>query len=117
MKHRVALSSYAFSMFLACVLPMAAQSSGRLSAPVLTNAQKIRELLPTEAAQSLQVRLRATVNYFDPVIGELFVQDATNGVFVFVKGSKVSSPLSQGQLIDIAGVTTPRDYAPAIARA
>jgi hypothetical protein len=96
---------------------MAAQSAGRLSAPVLTSAQQIRNLSPQEAAQSLQVRLRATVNYFDPVVGELFVQDATNGVFVFVKGSKVNSPLSQGQLIDIAGVTTPGDYAPAIARA
>jgi len=29
----------------------------------------------------------------------------------------VNSPLSQGHLIDIAGVTTPGDYSPAIARA
>src|SRR5450631_3494848 len=95
MKHRVALSSYAFSMFLACVLPMAAQSSGRLSAPVLTNAQQIRELSPTEAAQSLQVRLRATVNYFDSVIGELLVQGLYERSFCFRQGFKdefVSKP-------------------------
>jgi diguanylate cyclase (GGDEF)-like protein len=87
------------------------------SGPILVNAQQVRNLSPKDAARSLPVKLRAIVNYVDPAIGELFVQDATNGIFVFIKNSKVSSPLSAGQLVEIFGVTTPGDFAPAVTRA
>jgi len=52
-----------------------------------------------------------------PRAASFFVENATNGLLVFVNNSKVSGNLSSGQLIDIVGFTTPGDFAPAIAKA
>ena len=84
---------------------------------VLTNAQQIRDLSASEAARNYPVKLHAVVNYIDSTIGELFVQDRTNGVFIFINESKASEPLTPGQAIEVEGVTTPGDFAPAITRA
>ena len=84
---------------------------------VLTNAQQIRDLSASEAARNYPVKLHAVVNYIDSTIGELFVQDRTNGVFIFINESKASEPLTPGQTIEVEGVTTPGDFAPAITRA
>ena len=117
MKQRASVSLWVSSTFLFSVSALAAQSVSPASGPILVNSQQVRNLSPKDAARSLPVKLRAIVNYVDPAIGELFVQDATNGIFVFIKNSKVSSPLSAGQLVEIVGVTTPGDFAPAVTRA
>lgn len=84
---------------------------------VLTNARDIRNLSPAEAKRPYPVHLRAVVTFVDPGPGELFLQDATAGIFVFEYGAVSDAPLHTGQLVDLTGVTTPADFAPAVANA
>ena len=95
----------------------ASHASPRQKLPVLTRAQQIRDLSPDQAERPYPVHLRAVINYLDSSIGELFVQDASNGVFVFISQSMSNLPLHSGQLVDIVGVTAKGDFVPAITKA
>jgi signal transduction histidine kinase len=96
---------------LACRLPGAAQTGADLIC--LTNAQQIRELTPEDAGRNLPVRLRGVITYYDPPINNLFVQDATAGIFVLMD-TNLGANLAAGQEIALSGVTAPGDYAPII---
>jgi diguanylate cyclase (GGDEF)-like protein len=91
------------------------ESGGGLT--VLTHARDIRNLSPDEARRSYPVHLQAIVTFVDAGPGELFVQDETAGVFVFEHESVSDAPLRAGQVVDVAGITTPADFAASITKA
>ncbi len=81
----------------------------------LTRLSEIHSLPPAEAKRGYPVRLRAVVTYFDPVTPDLFVQDATGGIWVrWTKDLPTATP---GQLIDLRGITTQVDFAPDLGQA
>jgi len=79
---------------------------------LLDRAAQIRALPPGEAARGLPVKLRAVVTYYDPVGPDLFVQDASAGIYV--QCGKLL-PIRRGQEIELTGVTAPGDFAPVVA--
>jgi hypothetical protein len=71
----------------ACPLLWACVSYGQPAAaapnlPVLTSIEQVRRLTPDEARRGYPVHLKAVVTYFDPADPELFLQDATGGIWV-----------------------------------
>jgi diguanylate cyclase (GGDEF)-like protein len=90
--------------------------SDALSAPI-TTALGVHKLRPEQAARALPVHLRAVVTYYDPYIDSryaaLFLQDASGGIFVAVRGRPFPS-LRTGALVELSGVTAPGDFAPIV---
>jgi len=81
----------------------------------LTTAQAIRTLTIDEAERKAPVQLDAQVTYFDKDWGLLFVQDATAGVFVYLRDQTLSYQV--GQHVLVTGVTVPGDFAPSVGEA
>lgn len=79
----------------------------------LTSAQQIRELKPEEAAKNLPVRLRGVITYYDPPFYNLFLQDATAGIFVLMD-TNMSSTLAAGLEVELEGVSAKGDFAPMV---
>lgn len=69
---------------------------------VLTSARQIHNLPADQAATAIPIHLIATVTYSQPEEENLFVSDASGGVFVW--GEK-RPDLRAGDLVDIRGVT------------
>ena len=59
--------------------------------PVLDTVAKVRALPTSEAARALPVHLDATVIYFDPATGDLFIQDDTAATYVSLKAPYLSA--------------------------
>jgi signal transduction histidine kinase len=78
---------------------------------VLDSAAQIRALPAKEAGRGFPVRLRGVVTYYDPAAIDLFVQDATGGIYV-----ACDTPLAveRGQQIEVTGITGPGDFAPVV---
>lgn len=53
----------------------------------LTTARQIHQLTPDEAAKAYPVRIRGVVTSYDIVVNQLFVQDATEGIYVEIGAS------------------------------
>ena len=84
---------------------------------VLERASDIRALSPKEADRGLPVRLRAVVTYYDAVQTDLFIQDASAGIYVELKRAVVKPDgLWQGQEIELTGVTASGDFAPEVVK-
>ena len=66
---------------------------------VATSAGQVHNLAPGLAATT-RVHLRATVSYYDPAEGLLFVQDATGGVYI---DTDKQYPIKTGDLVDLTG--------------
>lgn len=66
---------------------------------VLTHAGQVHDLAPGLAANAA-VHLIATVSYYDPADGVLFVQDATGGVYI---DTDQKYPIKAGDLVEITG--------------
>ena len=74
---------------------------------------RIRVLPPAEAANGFPVHVRGVITYSDPALPDLFVQDATGGIFIdFPK----HPDLRRGQIIEVTGITGPGEFAPVIER-
>ncbi len=96
---------------LSCAQPSVAAPN----LPVLTSIEQIRRLAPEEARRGYPLHLKAVVTYFDPADPELFVQDATGGIWV---GWKPDMPrTAQGQLLELWGSSQQTDFAPDIGKA
>jgi hypothetical protein len=70
---------------------VSAYSQSLTGAPLLASAQQVRELKPDEAQKSLPARLRGVITYYDPLYNNLFLQDATAGIFVLMNTNLGSS--------------------------
>jgi diguanylate cyclase (GGDEF)-like protein len=78
----------------------------------LTTVAAVRKLTETEAAAALPVKVTGVVTYVDSDWRQLFLQDATGGIFVKYAGSPTA--LVPGQKISVLGLSHPGDYAPVI---
>lgn len=101
------------------VLVDGVEVAGQRQAPVpgstLTTALEVHRLPLSAAQRAYPVHLRAVVTYFDPVGHLLFVQDASDGIFVELS-EKEKAPMRAGDEVEVAGVTT-ADFAPNVAQA
>jgi signal transduction histidine kinase len=99
------------SIFVTWVACLTASHVADAKPLILDRAAQIRELSPTEAARGLPVKLRGVVTHYDPTQPDLFVQEATGGVYVACQ-----KPLTvqQGQTIEVTGVSGAGDFAPVI---
>ncbi|MGI8961497.1 MAG: response regulator [Bryobacteraceae bacterium] len=81
--------------------------------PTLTSSTAVRSLKPQEVRRGYPIHLRAVVTYFDPITPDLFVQDATGGIYIGWT-SGMPKP-AVGDVLEIDGVSTQIDFAPDIA--
>jgi signal transduction histidine kinase len=111
--------SRCLQMFCALFVFAGLVAGGPLSAqpgnpPVcFTNAQQVRELDPKAAGQNLPVFMRGVVTYYDPLLFNLFFQDATAGIFVLV-APEINTNIVAGEEIELTGVSDKGDYAPIV---
>jgi two-component system, sensor histidine kinase and response regulator len=80
--------------------------------PVLKEARQVRELSSEKAALGYPIQLQAVVTYADFSHGDLFVQDATAGIYV--DPAHLALQLRAGQHVEVEGRTGPGDFAPQI---
>jgi diguanylate cyclase (GGDEF)-like protein len=96
-----------------------AQGSNRSEAlRTITMAREVHDLPVEQAAHAYPVHLHAVVTYYDPYIdtrhGAIFACDRSGCVFISIPARPIL-PIHAGDAIDIAGVTSPGDYAPVVA--
>jgi signal transduction histidine kinase/CheY-like chemotaxis protein/PAS domain-containing protein len=92
--------------------PVYAQSSPARQLRTLTKVSEIRRLKPEQARAGYPVHLRAVVTYFDPVQPNLFIQDATGGIWVQWRPDLPEAKV--GQVLDIEGASSQTGFAPDI---
>ncbi len=113
------LNANALGLFFLLLLVPALAVAQPASAPAaaaslcLTNAQQIRGLDPEKAQKGFPVRLHGTVTYYDAPLHNLFLQDATAGIFLLV-ATNVSINIAAGQEIAVEGFSDKGDYAPIV---
>jgi signal transduction histidine kinase len=78
----------------------------------LTTAASVRALTLEQARQKQRVRLRGVVTFFEPGIASRFMQDDSAGIYL--QGTATSVDLVPGDLIEVAGVSGPGEYAPMV---
>ncbi|KAA6460942.1 GGDEF domain-containing protein [Acidobacteria bacterium AB60] len=82
--------------------------------PAVTSARAVHSMPPGEAAHHYPVHLRAVLTFYDPYVdprrGVTFVCDRSGCVFVSVPKTVLLNS-RVGDLIEVAGVTGPGDYA------
>ena len=112
-----ALSRSKVVLLLLVALAGSSSASPNMPLPVITTAMAVRNLPASEAGKEYRVRIRGVVTYVNPATGELFVQDGTAGIFVFIRHSTSSNPLESGQMVEVDGVTAPGDFSSSITKA
>lgn len=81
--------------------------------PLLTTAEEVLRLKPSEAAQALPVRLRGVVTCLWPDYdGNAILQDATRGVFLRLPNLAARQGLQVGDFWEVEGTTAPGNFAP-----
>jgi len=99
------------SIFLAALGFTGAIQGAPANSKTIDRISRIRLLPPAEAARGFPVRVRGVVTYSDPALPDLFVQDATGGIFIdYPKHPE----LRRGQIIEVTGITGPGEFAPVI---
>ena len=78
----------------------------------LTTVQAIRSLSPDRASMALPVRITGVITHVDPVWRQLYVQDATAGIYVKYSGDE--QRLTTGDQVIVAGLSNPGNFAPVI---
>ena len=79
--------------------------------PPLTHTAAVRRLSPAEAATSVPVHLRGVVTALSGWKSSFFLQDASGGISV---DRRDDSPVSQGDQVEIEGVSSPGLFAPVV---
>jgi signal transduction histidine kinase len=100
-------------LFTASAMGQYASAPPAAAVPCLTNAQQIRRLEPDDAQKGLPVSLRGIVTFYDAPLHNLFLQDATAGIFALVTPS-IGTNIAAGQEIEVEGVSGKGDYAPMV---
>jgi signal transduction histidine kinase len=70
-------------------------------------------LEPEEAQKGLPARLRGVVTFYDAPLHNLFIQDASAGIFVLV-APNMGTNFAAGQEIEVEGASGKGDYAPIV---
>jgi signal transduction histidine kinase/CheY-like chemotaxis protein len=82
--------------------------------PELTGIGQVHRLSKKEAARGYPVHVSGVVTYADPVTRNVFVEDATGGIYLQMWSTSAPAPRA-GQLVDVDGISGPGDYAPVVA--
>src|SRR3954454_21014209 len=82
---------------------------------LLTTVSEVRGLSLEQARQKYPIQLKGVITYRSPEYQVTFFQDATAGIFVWVEQPDLHMPV--GSLVEVAGNTTPGDFAPSIEHA
>ncbi|MGH7943205.1 MAG: sensor histidine kinase [Limisphaerales bacterium] len=112
----LAIAFFAFEFFVAASghnLPAASNPgifNDQTHLPTLTHVQEIRRLSLADAEKRYPVKLRGVVLDYSS-LPTLFVSDGTNGIFVRITTNQI---FSQGQLLDIDGVSDAGRFSPVI---
>ena len=88
----------------------APSASAHAVKPLLRRVSDIRRLSPAEARRGYPVQLRAVVTTTTSVNANVFIQDATAGIYMVNGGDR----LEAGQLVEVAGQTGSGDFAPIV---
>ena len=103
------------SVFLASVCWLLASANAATpTLPVITKAIDIRKMSISEAKRGYPVQLKGVVTYYDPEEPDLFVQDATTGIWVNLEIVKPNVPVKAGDVVEVQGVTEAPDFAPQV---
>lgn len=106
---------FILAIFAASATSAAAnETPSRPSPGVITRASQIRSLTVEQAKQGSPVRLSGVITYYDPEEPDLFIQDASGGIWVNLEIVKPNVPLSAGDFVEIQGVTEAPDFAPQV---
>lgn len=98
------------------VLPETAGSARSGAWPaVLTTAREVHSLTREAAQRQYPIRLRGVVTYFNRPTEMLFVQDATDGIFVRILAND-RLELKTGDLVEVTGVSV-ASFAPDVDKA
>src|SRR5579864_1226553 len=81
---------------------------------VLRSIQQVRHLSADALIQAPEVHVHAVVTYYDTVAPNLFVQDASGGIWVDLRGMS-GEPPRPGQVLDLHGVAA-SGFTPYIAK-
>jgi PAS domain S-box-containing protein len=115
---RVATLAICLAIGLVVGMPAACKPQGKpaqgTNLPVLTQVKQIRELTIDEASRRYPVHLRAVVTYYCYEQRDLFIQDASAGLWIDPGPERRA--LRAGQQLAIDGVTGPGGLAPDIER-
>ena len=87
-----------------------AASGSETNLPTLTQVEQIRRLSLSEAQKHYPVKFRGVVLDYSR-LPTLFVSDGTNGIFVRIASNQV---FSQGQVLDVDGVSDGGRFSPVI---
>lgn len=79
--------------------------------PVLTAAQSVRELTRAAAAARRPVRLTGVVTHANPHVGDFFLQDGSAGIYV---SAGPGPHPTQGDVVEVVGVSDPGQFAPCV---
>jgi diguanylate cyclase (GGDEF)-like protein len=105
----VLLIAFRGEALLAQNQPSVSSRPDSIAPQTLTSVAQIRTLPATEAAKGLPVMLHATLTYYEPGDGLIFVQDDTGGIFVVAPPH--APALQPGDVAVITGKTTPPSFA------
>ena len=96
----------AFSVLVLASSVLLVAAADNLPAQELHTAQQVRSLTAEQAAQSLPVRLRGVVTFFDEDLFSRFVQDETAGIYLQRDHQHPGS--DPGPVVEIEGSDQPR---------
>jgi signal transduction histidine kinase/CheY-like chemotaxis protein len=68
--------------------------------PLLQFVRDVRNLSEAETQRGYPIRLSGVITYYDPLKGNMFLQDVTNGIYV---RSSRPAPVRAGQLVELTG--------------
>lgn len=115
MQHRVRFAVFlSISVFSALITCAATARSGASGTEAIRSIQQIRQLTPESLSRSPEVHVRGVVTYYDSVVPNLFVQDATGGIWVDLRGTS-SVPPRIGEILDLHGYAA-SGFAPYVAK-
>ena len=102
----LALRLYAIAPLVAVFLVAASPGAGalaRVHGSSLRRIHQIRQLTPEQLAKTPAVHVRGVVTYYDSIVPNLFIEDATAGIWVDLRGSR-DVRLQPGEVLDVRGV-------------
>ena len=76
--------------------------------PTLHCVRQLRELTVGESKRGYPLDFRGVITYFDYAHGDIFLQDATGGVYI--DPPPVAPPLKTGLYVEIRGISRPSDF-------
>lgn len=79
--------------------------------PAITTVREVRDLTPEKAALRLPVRLQGVITYADPIARQLFLQDASGGIYVRYSAPE---PMTAETRATVIGITGPGGFGPVI---